>query len=410
MEVRTINILPTSIDSKRAFFTIPQGTKYLTNKIRLADFELLNGDQRPIYFGPKGFYSLIKSISFLNSTGNAIDSMTNTDYIALKMLQAPNGIQRDVSRVLYQNAGISIDCPTLGTIALNEQHGKQDATKIGGYIDLSYMSNYLQARQISTDQLQIQIEFIDSGLIQGGYAFSRPPSLFVDEVLSGEPVDNQDVIIFNTIVADRIPIYAKKTVAEVTTDHITNYESLEPVSLSQRMNSYNQQMISNLYVYLPESINGAVSADGYANGVQESTLNVLIDGKQLLPFGGLNTPAKMLGHLTDHFSPICLPGVESYYPNISTVPDNLSKRIALRNPNVLRQYSGCFSWAALGINQVVLSDLVLQYSSKLLAGQDVTKPFFVSALAEISRYYKRSTGLTGNYTPSPQTGKLENAS
>jgi hypothetical protein len=406
METRTINILPTSFDSRRAFFTIPEGTKYLTNKIRLADFELLNGSSRPIYFNAKGFYTLIKSISFLNSTGNAIDSMQNTDYIALKILRAPNSVQRDVSRILYQNNGISVDCPSLGSIALNEQTGRQDATKIGGYLDLSFMSEYLQARQISTDQLQIQIEWIESSNISGGWAFSRPPTLFVDEVLSGEPTDAQDVIVYNTIVSDFLPVYPKFHKYDVEGEGYGDDEKL--VKVDRRMNAYNQQMIKNLYFYFPFTDKGKILPNGFARAFHETTLNCLIDGKQVLPFGGLNTDAKLLSHITDHFSSLCLPGAPAYYANMSTNPDSFNHNSpALINPNTEVVYNGVFAWSCLALNQVVLSDIVLQYAGKVSAETDVKYPEFLSSLAEVARYYKRSTGMTGNFTPVQETKNLK---
>ena len=109
METRTISILPTSIDPRRAYYTIHGDVKYMTKKVRLSDFELLNEGQKPIYFGPKGIYSLIKSIQFLNREGNIIDAMYNTDYMAIKMLHPSNQKQRDINRILFQNAGLSVD-------------------------------------------------------------------------------------------------------------------------------------------------------------------------------------------------------------------------------------------------------------------------------------------------------------
>lgn len=217
METRTISILPTSIDQRRAYYTIHGGSvKYLTQKLRLSDFELQNVGQKPIYFGPKGIYSLIKSIQFLKMEGNIIDAMYKTDYMAIKMLHPDNQKQRDINRILFQNAALSVDVPSLGQLGLAEEQGRQDATKIGGYVDLSFMSNYLMARNISTDFLQIQIEFVDSSEIMNWYTFSKNSTLFVDEVLSAEPVDKADVIVYDMIVPDKFPIAVKNS--ELDTD------------------------------------------------------------------------------------------------------------------------------------------------------------------------------------------------
>ena len=47
MESRTLSILPTSIDTQRAYYTIQGSFKYLTKKIRLSDFSVVNGQQYP---------------------------------------------------------------------------------------------------------------------------------------------------------------------------------------------------------------------------------------------------------------------------------------------------------------------------------------------------------------------------
>ena len=73
MEARTLVLDPTSHTASRSFFTIPAGLKYFTRRLRLLNFRILNSDSRPIFFGAKGIYSLVKNITVQDLTGTVID-------------------------------------------------------------------------------------------------------------------------------------------------------------------------------------------------------------------------------------------------------------------------------------------------------------------------------------------------
>ena len=376
MESRTLSILPTSIDTQRAYYTIQGSFKYLTKKLRLADFSIVNGEHKPVYFDARGVYSLIKSISFLDRQGQIVDSMHNTDYMAIKMIHQNNPAQRDINRLLFQNAGLAVDVPSLGQLKLAEQMGKMDATKIGCYIDLSFMSNYLLARNVSADFMNIQIEFQENG-----YTFTKPPTLFIDEVLTGEPVDAQDVILYDQIVPDKLPIH--------------NVDGKG--AIDQRMNSYTNQLVSNLYLYyLRNSANGSAQNDGFTKAHAGMKYNLIIDGKVVLPFGGLDTDARRLAHMTDMTGEFILPSAAAYNHDKYPFADETIK-LGLYNPNINKTYSGSHSYSCIGLNQVIVGELTIQASSSFDEGADRIQ--FIQALAEVKRFYQRSTGSIGNFAP-----------
>lgn len=398
METKTIEILPTSFDPTRAYFTIPGGQfKYLTKKIRLSDFSILNLEEKPVYFGPAGIYSIIKSIQFINQMGNIIDACYNSDYLAIKLAHANNGQQRDVNRYLFQNAGVSIDASSMGQVALDEMQGRQDATKLAGYIDLSFMSDYLTQRSVSDDFMTIQIEFQPSTFISGGYTLSRAPSLYLDEVLSPMPVDQNDIILYDMIVPDKLIV--KGLNAE---DGPKDPSALILSAIDQRMNSYTNQLISNLYVYSLETTeNGQPLTNGYAKSELSEGINLLIDGKQLMPYGGLRTDAMRLASLSDNSGPISLPSAASYYARLGTqfAPEH---PIGLDNPNTGKHLASVYGYTAIGVNQVVLGELSVQFQAKMFKRAGVAESNkFVQLLAEVKRFYKRSNGTTGNYAPMP---------
>jgi hypothetical protein len=397
MENKSLLILPASIDKYRAHYIIPGGYKYLTKKIRLSDFNLLNSQQKPIYFGPKGIYSLIKSIQFINREGIVIDSMTNTDYLILKMMKQSNPVQRDMYRYIYQNMCNSIETISPAQVELTEEQNKQDATKIGGYIDLSFCSDYLMSRNISNDFMTISIEWADLSSVENGYEFSKPPSMYVDEVLTAQPVDAEDVIIYNTVVPDKVAFRAKNI---VIANGEYNISSLEETIEETRFNSYNQQIVENMYFYVHnDKENGAISNLGTTyKSMVDTRINLISDGVQLMPYSGLDNDAKRLAHLSDQAGEMCIPAVGAYY-NLSTKFGNINNLndVGVFNPNTNITYSGTHSYTAIGLNKMVIGEIVLQFASKVIT-PDLNKVFFLQTLAEVKRFYKRSTNQVGNLT------------
>ena len=394
MESKSILILPASIDKLRAHYIIPGSYKYLTKKIRLSDFEILNESSKPLYFGPKGIYSLIKSLQLINQNGVVIDTINNTDYHIIQMMQQTNPVQRDIYRLLYQNMCNSVEV-TGSSIQLTEQAGKQDVTKIGSYIDISFLSDYLMQRNISDDFMTISIEWAT-----GEYSFSRPPSLYVDEVLTAQPVDSNDVIVYDIIVPDKLVLYSENLADD---DGFYDVRTLKTSNTEVRLNSYNQQIIGNMYFYIPEvQDNGAISNIGLSRHLTfDSKVNIISDGVQLMPFGGLDSDAKRLAHIGDvNGGDLTIPGVGAYYQltNTPNIYSN-SNLVGLFNPNTEIKYTASHNYSCVGINKMVNGELVIQFSSKLVTFTKET-PIFVNILSQVKRYYKRSTSQAGNLTVS----------
>lgn len=397
METKSVLILPASIDKYRAHYIIPGNYKYLTNKIRLSDFTIKNFQQKPIYFGPKGIYSLIKSIQFINREGIVIDSMTNTDYLILKMMKQSNPIQRDVYRYIYQNMCNSIETISPAQVELTEETAKQDATKIGAYIDLSFMSDYLMTRNISNDFMTISIEWADMSNVENGYEFSKPPSMYVDEVLTNQPVDAGDVIVYNTVIPDKIVLKPENIALDSNQYQINN---LVPTITETRFNSYNQQIVENMFFYVPlQNANGSINNLGTTYPAMFDTkINIISDGVQLMPYSGEDSDAKRLAALSDNNGEMCIPGVGAYYP-LSSKFGNLGEHdvVGLFNPNLVLKYFGTHSYTCVGLNKMVIGEIIIQFSSKIIT-HDLNKHKFLQTLAEVKRFYKRSTNQVGNLT------------
>ena len=398
MESRTLSILPTSYTGTQLYYTIPGSYKYLTKKVRLADFKIrVAGGKRNAFFDARGIYSMIKSISFLDKQGQIIDAMYNTDYMALKMIHQNNPAQRDVNRILFQNSALAVEVPSFSQVELAEKRGLMPITQLGAYLDLSFMSNYLLARSISDDFLQIQIELNKYDYNGQELDLDKAPTLYVDEVLTGQPVDSADVVLFDMIVPDKIPIRTDNLLA--LDDESDDWTTASLSKIDTRMNSYTNQMLTNMYLYpLLNTANGTPINNGFCQSLQETSINLILDGKVIMPFGGLNSDARRLAHITDMTGDMHLPTAAGYYANMSAIPYSREK-LGLFNENLAKKYDGSYGYSCVGINNVVVGELTLQFAAKFKQA-DVSKPLFIQALAEVKRFYKRSSSQVGNFVGS----------
>ena len=262
------------------------------------------------------------------------------------------------------------------------------------------MSDYLMQRNISDDFMTISIEWVSPTQITGGYKFTRPPSLYVDEVLTAQPVDSNDVIVYDIIVPDKLVLYSENLAND---DGSYDVRQLIQSSSEVRLNSYNQQIVGNMYFYMPQlNMNNSISNVGLSRALTfETKINIISDGVQLMPFNGLDNDAKRLAHLGDmNGGDLTIPGVGAYY-QMTAEPSvySPSKAVGLFNPNTDLNYVSTHNYSCVGVNKMVTGELVIQFSTKAIT-LEKQQPIFVNILSEVKRYYSRSKNQTGNLTVS----------
>tara|TARA_R110000868_G_scaffold88050_1_gene245664 strand:- start:4243 stop:5412 length:1170 start_codon:yes stop_codon:yes gene_type:complete len=379
METRTQLLDPTSHTASRTLWRIPAGVKYLTQKLRAINFRVTNNSSLPIYFRQNGIYELIKQISVENFNGVVIDSITSMDYLGQRMTHMENGTSQMFGRQMFQNMCLSVTNPLMGQLALTEIQGKDDATKIWAHIDISFALQYLQARMVANEGLQVVITW-NTDYTQT-WGFDGIPVLAFDEVLAPIPVDKAQNVVFNTIIPDRLDI-------------LVSGGTDQPVQQITRLNSFFQQYIKNLYYFNATPNSQEDSEFTYWQYSPFATKNekfaIVIDGRKILTLQGIDTDAKKLASFSDWTGSAGLPGVASYYADITAN----EVKWGLYNPNLAQKMSGNLSFGALGINQFVNSDITIDYSGTS-NGSFAQVIFF---LAEVARVYNIQTGVVGNVT------------
>jgi hypothetical protein len=390
METKTLLLDPLSSSADRSIWRIPAGTKFLAGKVRLGNFRIQNNSALPIYFGTQGIYSLILRVSILNLEGTEIDRLAGDglQMMALRLMQAENAAQYSINRQLAQSMCNSITIPSMSQKQLTEQSGRDSATYLSAYIDISSMLKYLGvARNIIDEGMIVQCEWNAPSMVANGYSFDRFPCLMIDEVISNLPADAGNVFTFPTIISERLSIPIP--------------DSVDPtlVSYERRLNSYYSQYIQNIYSLMITSPLAPTERNPYnlAYAPSDETMSLTIDGRQLIPFNSVNTDSKKLAFLTDFFGPVTMPGVEAAYHGIKAYSDKSNgdtELWGLTNPNTGVRMNGVLSYGAIKVGQFITNDITIVYTATLdgAVGQYAT----LVLLAECVRVYTKSTGIIAN--------------
>ena len=405
MESKTILADPLSSTADRSIWRIPEGVKFLAGKLRLCNFKIQNNSSLPIYFGNQGIYSLLLRVSILNLEGTEIDRLAGDalNMMAIRLLAAENAQQYSINRQLAQNMCDSITIPSMSQIQLTEQEGKDSATTLSAYIDISSMLKYLSsARSIINEGCIIQCEWNAPSMIQNGYSFDRYPCLAYDEIISNLPADSGTQFIFPTIISERLSIPVQNPAGTAPGNAYTT-------SFDRRLNSYYNQYIQSIYSFLitdplsPATVNNYNLAYSTAN----EFLSLSIDGRQLIPFSSVNTESKKLALLTDFNGPITMPGVQAAYGGVYAYPgftNSDGQLWGVTNPNTGVLYSGIYSYGCIKLAQFITNDITLSYRGDIAGtdGQYVS----LCLLAEAVRVYNKSTGIIANLTMPPTVNTI----
>jgi hypothetical protein len=360
-EIRTLLLDPQTHNSQRTLFTIQKGLKIKASKIRVCNFNISNDAGNQVYFNHSGIYSLLSKISVLSLNGTEIDRLSNMEIMAIRLNHLENGSQFSINRQLSQNMCNSIYVNNLGQADLTELPQRDDASLMSQYIDVSFCLAYLQQRTVIDEGMTVLLEYADASVLGFNYNFIVPPALAIDEFLTEVPSDPFDVISYPSIVQDRLII------------------PLTQKSFDKRLNSFYNQYITNMYFL--NVANPTVNPLVNANAKQGEQLQIILDGRQLIPLNGINHPGKKLGFLTDFSGGFTsVPGYDSTLTLNSTFKGYL-------NPNNGLYYGGKFSYGCALMNRFINMDFTVSYSFTNPVTENAGETLLI--LAEVMRSYDR---------------------
>jgi hypothetical protein len=233
--------------------------------------------------------------------------------------------------------------------------------------------------------------------ISGGYTFSTYPALAIDECLTGEPADSATSVVYNTIISDRL--YINPTAAS---DGQINQTQV-------RLNSFFNQFITNFYYYLDYDCktNSAKNPYHLARSAPQEEMSLVVDGRKILMYNGIDTPGRKAAALTDFSGEFCLPGVAPYYWGVGrTLPlatdaSGVSGEWGLVNPNTKVIMNGVYSYGCIQMNQFVQIDLAVYYNYLVTGTPTIDQPAYLNTMAEVLRTYNTQTDMVSYVMQQP---------
>lgn len=364
METRTLLRDFQSHNQIRSVFRVDAGSVVKASKIRLVDFNIYSDisytEKVSINLHPlAGVYSLVKKMSFLNLDGVEIDNMTNClNNMAMRLTHMSNSLQEGINKPLNLtgNSFFNQDSSTIVSRVATD-------TSDGLYIDISFMLNYLSAREYLAEGFTIVVEWNEQSLWfpEAFNVYISNPTLAIDEMIEMNPsqVDMKPVV-FKNLVNDVIVMG--------TVD-----------SKTQRLNSYYNLFLSNLY-YLNNTATNLNEGLGYSSSVGE-TFELTIDGKKLLSLKGINTPARKTAYLNDFAGKGCMVNNANQAllnPLQIEILNGVGETIKLDNQ---------MSYGCVKLDRFIQNDMTVSFS------RTNTTSLNVSIIAEVLKMYDPSRGV-----------------
>jgi len=371
-EYRTLLIDPTSITQQRAVWKIDAGLRVMSKKVRVINFGISNLNGDGVYFNHAGVYSLISRVSINNLQGQEIDRLINpTQYMGVKLLHMPNSAQFSLARQMSQNMCSSIFVDSFSQVALTEQSQRDDASLMGNslYLDISFMLQFLMARNILEEGYTLTIEWNGAEVLGYEYSFTRPPVLCLDEVLTAVPSDPPSCV-YLTVVPDKVSV------------------SAGPLTFERRLNSYYNQYLHNLYYF-----NIGNKRDNFLElplGKIGERCEITINSMKLIPLKGVDSFSKKLGFLHDFTGELTTCNYGSYLPLARNTRAGVTASRGLYNPNLGIHYDANFSYGCLRIDKYIGQDITMSYSATEAVAENTTDTIYI--LAEVLRSYDVRTG------------------
>jgi len=371
-EYRTILLDPNSITQQRAVWKIDAGLRVMSKKVRVINFGISNLNGDGVYFNHAGVYSLISRVSINNLQGQEIDRLINpTQYMGVKLLHMPNSAQFSLARQMSQSMCSSIFANSFSQVSLTEQSQRDDASLMGNslYLDISFMLQFLMARNILEEGYTLTIEWNGPEVLGYEYSFTRPPVLCLDEVLTPVPSDPPSCV-YLTVVPDKVSV------------------STGPLNFERRLNSYYNQYLHNLYYF-----NIGNKTDNFLElplGKIGEKVEITINSMKLIPLKGVDSFSKKISFLHDFTGELTTCNYGAYVPLAGNTKAGVTASRGLYNPNLGIHYDANFSYGCLRIDKYIGQDITMSYSANEEVAANSTDTIYI--LAEVLRSYDVRSG------------------
>jgi len=335
--------------------------------IRLIDVGSKN--QADTQYNPLlGAYACLRSV-FLYSGQMLLDGTPNIqEYMAFRQYNKSNEVNKNISKVLVRNQlGFNIDQNEIYTNAPteNNQSGTTDATTALAYLPLSAYCplleklNVLDPSEMKNLRLVLEFEPDRKRFLTATNTTShntRRPRLIMDVLAPGSFQGNPAAVSWNAIESDRFPdaslVLTGKTSKRATTS---------------TLNGFNNKMVGRILMVktfqdsaADEAANNIIGFGQYAShAMKDESIQVVLNGGQILPRNGVEGANAMLSMLNDTWGQCnTLP-----YGNQLAITTAARYNAALQPKISQQSYFGCFLNSRVKNLQVIYTRTGLQDNS-----------------------------------------------
>lgn len=311
LQLKTDYNVPFFHSNTRTEFRIPSADKIILTNMRLVDFgAVLGAGELPAsYCIVSGVYSLIKNI-YLYSGSVLIDQMRDcSKYMSIKNQKSTSADMFALNQRLLCSNNVLEAVGNINDPELSQQvEMNQNTNQLLGRIPLSQIFGLLRATDTFNmwNDLRLVIEYntatseifqANNGVRPANWSINTP-LLATDELV----VDQQGrdammkqgrevSLVFQQVDRERWYIPAN-----------SNY-------YSQRLRAFDSHTLSNLLIQTRTAAVDDQLCTAYSQAIAGEKINLVVNGKKLLPYQGADTPNKKLAMFQDSFgATVCFTG------------------------------------------------------------------------------------------------------
>ena len=308
LQLKTDYTTPFFHSNTRTEFRIPSAEKIILTNLRLCDFgAVLGGAEDPTsYCRTAGLYALIKNI-YLYSGSVLIDQMRDcSKYMAIKNMKSTSADIYDLNqRLLCSNnvlepVGNALDPELAQQVEMNAP-----TNQLIGRVPLSQIFGLLRATDTFNmwNDLRLVIEYNTNAA--DIFQAPRPAAWTINT-----PLLATDELVVDQ--AGRDAMMAQGKSVNLVFQQIERerwYVPANTLYYSQRLRAFDSHTLSNLVIQVKDNTVDDQLCNNYSYAVLGEKINLVVNGKKLLPYQGADTPNKKLAMFQDSFgSIICFTG------------------------------------------------------------------------------------------------------
>jgi len=309
LQLRTNYLVPFFHNNTRTEFRVSSADKVVLTNMRLCDFgisDFVSDSNDCAYARTAGLYALIKNI-YLYSGSVLIDQLRDcSKYMAIKNAKSTSADIYDLNQQLLCSNNVLIPYQTIDPEYPDQVELNANIQKLVGRVPLSQILALLRATDTFNmwNDLRLVIEYN-----------TNPEEIFQTEYPNSWTVSTP-LLGYDELVVDEAGRDAMMKQGQAITlvySQVERERWYVPVGasyFSQRLRAFDSKTLSSVVIQTKiPNVPDQYLANNYSIVVPGEAINLVVNGKKLLPYTGCSTPNMKLAMFNDSFGQVvCFTG------------------------------------------------------------------------------------------------------